>query len=386
MARTRHLLDRTTDTYQSIRLWELLSQVRAEIASAKKRFRDGHVAQETMVYLVRLDDELEMRLGVLAQIRRSLRRLPRGEAHAGGLTPHRGHIRRVSGQDREIHPQTSSTRRRRHGSVKTEATSRSSTPPDAHHQPFSWVDALLSSGMSTPLFRHQGTNTDALRSHATAITDPQVGQLYLGYWSPERRYYAVLVLPFGSFAPIGLPGSIASTQLLDCERRPCHTRDHQTGAYAWSYGFGQDEDEYEYGDGDAPMSRVLDREFPVIWFSTLHFPARAQYSWLEARHLRPFCLEKTPRPFWNAILHFVHERNEDGRCSLTTDLDRPPGNGPLLAAPAIRTRGLPSAHIDTYFDNVVYVSDHGDDENVDPTFCMRRRVVGPTMRRGGGWL
>ncbi|KAG5992981.1 hypothetical protein E4U43_003610, partial [Claviceps pusilla] len=111
-------------------------------------------------------------------------------------------------------------------------------------------------------------------------------------------------------AEIGLPGSIASTGLLDCKRRPCHTRHPDTGAYAWSYGFAK------RGDVKAP-----DREFPVLWFSAVNFPAKAQYSWLLARHLRRFRLEETSRTYWDAVRDFVHERNKNGCCDLTTDLD-----------------------------------------------------------------
>ncbi|KAG6024878.1 hypothetical protein E4U41_001662 [Claviceps citrina] len=217
-------------------------------------------------------------------------------------------------------------------------------PCHHHHRP------RLPLPVSRPCWRvkHRQRRTTNLEP----IINPLVGQIYCGYWPPERRHYAVIVLPIGgSFAPLGLRGSIASTKLLQCERRPCHTRHPDTGDYAWSHGF-------------APK----DREFPVVWISDTRFPARAQYSWLEARHLSPLRIEKTPRQFWPTIEEFVRRRNRDGL--LATDLAHPPANGAPVALPAVRNTANARlcAQIDAYFDNVVFVD---ETENSDPDFEMK---------------
>ncbi|KAG5984839.1 hypothetical protein E4U55_003057 [Claviceps digitariae] len=370
MERTREQIYKTTDVDRETELHEVLERLCADYASVTKRSREKNVLRET--YLTQLRGENQKRLDLLRRIRRILQRLPQGDMACAEDCPQRdgdsGHFWPVAGQVRPTDPQTW-TRRRHHGFVKREEEIPASSPvTDAYHLPFTWPDAVPgggnSSGASTTLLGYMPNRM----SNSRAITNPQVGQLYLGYWYPEGINYAVIVLPFGSFAPVGLPGSIASTKLLDLERLPCHTRNHDTGAYAWSYGFGKDGDE-----------RVLDREFPVIWISTLHFPARAKYSWLPARDLSRFCLEKTPRPYWDTIRDFVRERNNDGCSVLTTDLDHPPGNGAPLDVPAVRIKGALCAQLDAYFDNLPFLEDD-DNEFEDPTY-----VKGDESRMTCAW-
>ncbi|KAG6012373.1 hypothetical protein E4U54_007578 [Claviceps lovelessii] len=279
-------LRRSTDTDQQIALCERLMQVFSEIASLKKRFGDEDGRRERTGYLSELHGEHRQRLKLLRRVQNILQRHPLAQqetetAHAESLA-HRTRVRpRVTGQV-----------------FRTELSSWIRSP--------SASSGMSMSSMSPSLLRHQHSRT----GKSPAITDPVIGQLYLGYWPPHAIYYPLIVLPFGSFAPVGLPGSIASTGLLDYKRRPCHTRHPDTGAYAWSYGFAK------HGDVKVP-----DREFPVLWFSAVDFPAKAQYSWLLARHLRRFRLEKTSRTYWDAVRDFVHERNKNGCCDLTTDLD-----------------------------------------------------------------
>ncbi|KAG5922912.1 hypothetical protein E4U42_005151 [Claviceps africana] len=320
MEQTRQELGRTTDSDRQIEAYEVMARVYAEMACARRRAFDRDVVQRKGVYLRELTREHQTRLHLLHRVRDILRCLP----HWDG--------------------------------VKTEEPDPSrASAPDAYHPPsFSWGDATCRTG-AIPASPRPGRTAPG---GSPAMVNPQVGQLYLGYWEDEKRYYAVMVLPFGSLAPVGIPGSIASTKLLDYERRPCHTRHPDTGAYAWSYGFAK--------DGDA---RVLGREFPVVWFSTLQFPARATYSWIEARHLRRFCLGKTPRQFWGTVRDFIHDRNRTGWCVMT-DLDHPAADGAPLDVPAVRPRGAAlCAQVDAYFDNVVFVEDI-DDEKKDPTFVV----------------
>ncbi|KAG5929164.1 hypothetical protein E4U53_002517 [Claviceps sorghi] len=340
-------VDRTTDRDRQIEAYEVMARVCGQMATARRRASSRDVVRQRRAYLRELNGEYHKRLHLLLQARDILRRLPARES--------------APVEDSAAKPPTG-TARGRPGGVKVEEPG----SPDAYHVPFPREDSARSTGAmpaSARLGRRPRRADDS-----PAMVNPQVGQLYCGYWEPEARYYGVMVLPWGSLAPVGIPGCLTSTKLLDCERRPCHTRHPVTGAYAWSYGFAK--------DGDA---KVLGREFPVVWFSSLRFPARATYSWLEARHLRRFRLEKTPRPFWGTIRDFIHDRNRTGWL-LTADLDYPATDGAPLDVPAVRpTGGALRARLDAYFDNVIFVEDDGDDEQKDSTFA-----VGNTFGGGAG--
>ncbi|GAB0139950.1 hypothetical protein EsHS_00000588 [Epichloe bromicola] len=188
----------------------------------------------------------------------------------------------------------------------------------------------------------------ARRIRDAAITNPEVGRVYLGYWAPESRKYAVIVLPFGSFHSIGLPGSITSTTLLKYERRPSHTRHPDTGDYAWSFGFG---------DGQI---HELDREFPVIWLDNSRFPEKARYSWIKARHLTKLDKGKISMSHRDTVEDFLRRR--DAADSMNNMDDR----NASASVPAVRDAWEERPQIDAYFDNVDYVD--GDDPDYDPDY------------------
>ncbi|QPH10996.1 hypothetical protein C2857_002545 [Epichloe festucae Fl1] len=191
----------------------------------------------------------------------------------------------------------------------------------------------------------------ARRIRDAAITKPEVGRVYLGYWAPDSRNYAVIILPFGLFHSIGLPGSIASTPLLKCERRPSHTRHPDTGDYAWSFDFG---------DGGI---HELDREFPVIWFGNSRFPEKAQYSWIKARHLTKLDMDKISMSQRNTVQDFLRRRDA------ADSMDNMDDRNASASVPAVRHAWEEeSPQIDAYFDNVDYVDD--DDPDYDPDIEM----------------
>ena len=89
----------------------------------------------------------------------------------------------------------------------------------------------------------------------TGITHPVPGELYLGYWTTEKRNYAVLMLPFGDLKPAGMQGTLESTGLLEPTRVPrCYVQDPANKTWGWAAG---------YEDGGAVITR---REFPVMYF------------------------------------------------------------------------------------------------------------------------
>jgi hypothetical protein len=122
------------------------------------------------------------------------------------------------------------------------------------------------------------------------ITDPAVGELYLGSWHPRGSqasptWFAVVVLPTGSFRKVGISGSISDTRLTDYIP-VCYKSDIKTRTII---GWADD-----YKDGGP---RVAFRKFPVMYFEddqtmpsegNLQIPSPESLEWLPASRLRAF--------------------------------------------------------------------------------------------------
>ena len=81
------------------------------------------------------------------------------------------------------------------------------------------------------------------------ITNAEPGELYLAYWKKDKKYYAVMVLPWGSLEKAGMGGSLSTTGLL--QKAPaCYIVDTLTQQIAgWNT--------------EVPETK---REFPVLYF------------------------------------------------------------------------------------------------------------------------
>ena len=116
------------------------------------------------------------------------------------------------------------------------------------------------------------------------ITEPAVGEVYRTYF-PGQGYYAALMLPTGSFEPVGMAGSMSMTGLPACTPK-CYLVDKlNPGTYKWADG---------YEDGGPKVHR---RKFPMMSFGkslviprrgTFGIPVGRHFSWVHARDLRPF--------------------------------------------------------------------------------------------------
>jgi len=84
-----------------------------------------------------------------------------------------------------------------------------------------------------------------------------------------------LILPFGSFATLGMPDSaIEDTGLLD-HIPDCYCR-NETGKFDWSEDFRE----------KGPL--VAERQFPVMYFNSSQFPTNSSVAWVASKDLRPF--------------------------------------------------------------------------------------------------
>ena len=118
------------------------------------------------------------------------------------------------------------------------------------------------------------------------IMHPLEGKPYRAYWrsgSRDQGWYALIVLPLGSFDAIGLHGSFLETDLAK-SIPSCYER-HDSTVFQWAEG---------YRDGERLVTK---RKFPVMWIhdgqtfplhKDLMMPTPAWYNWLPAPDLRPF--------------------------------------------------------------------------------------------------
>jgi hypothetical protein len=114
------------------------------------------------------------------------------------------------------------------------------------------------------------------------IIDPVEGALYRVWYA--GAYYAVLMLPTGSFESVGMVGSIADTGLA-AHIPTCYISNKQEKKiHGWA-------DDYKNGG-----SLIRRRKFPVMYLDGLDVPLDGEFgipkgnlfSWVPARDLRPF--------------------------------------------------------------------------------------------------
>ena len=116
------------------------------------------------------------------------------------------------------------------------------------------------------------------------IVDPVVGELYRSYF--QGAYWAVLMLPTGSFEPVGMVGGIADTGLAANIPKCYDSNKQEKKIHGWA-------DAYE--DGERLTHR---RKFPVMYLNGLNIPVDGEFeipegklfSWVPARDLRLFDL------------------------------------------------------------------------------------------------
>ncbi|KAK6860910.1 hypothetical protein PG995_004546 [Apiospora arundinis] len=178
-----------------------------------------------------------------------------------------------------------------------------STPKETHQIP-SRPRPALREEVATDTSR-SATRAESEEHEREVITQPLEGKPYLGYWRSGSRgqgWYALIVLPLGSFNVIGLDGSFLETELTK-SIPACYERQNGT-VLQWAEG---------YRDGERLVNK---RQFPVMWFHdaqtfSLHkdliIPDPVWYNWLQASDLRPLSSNcesggnKRPRGYSSAL-------------------------------------------------------------------------------------
>lgn len=120
------------------------------------------------------------------------------------------------------------------------------------------------------------------------IMEPTVGEIYCVWYKPGRAYYAALMLPTGSFEPVGIAGDIAKTGLITYV--PACYRKLEKKILGWTH-------DYEAGG-----CRVHRRKFPMMYLEDhlnvpldgeFLIPKKNIFSWVRAKDMRPFDLDSS---------------------------------------------------------------------------------------------
>ncbi|KAK3375857.1 hypothetical protein B0T24DRAFT_676760 [Lasiosphaeria ovina] len=149
------------------------------------------------------------------------------------------------------------------------------------------LDAPTSAQKPASQFVHEtpsNSSTSLAHQLPVGIKNPTPGELYLGYWTKEKKNYAVLLLPRGDLKCAGMHGTLSDTGLL-IKAPKCYVIDRMSMQIkGWAPG---------YEDG-GPLE--MKRDFPVMYFD-----GRRSVGWLRAKDLSPFNFQN---PCWKDIPFF----------------------------------------------------------------------------------
>ncbi|KAK0709287.1 hypothetical protein B0T26DRAFT_400711 [Lasiosphaeria miniovina] len=149
------------------------------------------------------------------------------------------------------------------------------------------LDAPASAQKPASQFVHEtpsNSSTSLAHQLPVGINNPTPGELYLGYWTKEKKNYAVLLLPRGDLKCAGMHGTLSDTGLL-IKAPKCYVIDRiSMQIKGWAPG---------YEDG-GPLE--MKRDFPVMYFD-----GRRSVGWLRAKDLSPFNFQN---PCWKDIPFF----------------------------------------------------------------------------------
>lgn len=118
---------------------------------------------------------------------------------------------------------------------------------------------------------------------ASAITRPEEGKFYLGFWAPTKKWYMLIILPIrpdGSLKEVGLKEKLQQTDLMSNVPK-CYRSDRiSLRIIGWQPA---------YSDGGAKADK---REYPVMFFDS---PVQKHsVGWLPGAKLRPVDLYNPP--------------------------------------------------------------------------------------------
>jgi len=178
--------------------------------------------------------------------------------------------------------------------------------PDSEFYP---PDDLTDDPFNSPQTRYS-------QSVLTPQVDPQPGEVYTAFWPKDKRYYAILILPWGSFRQLGIPGwegsSLENTPHLkfpdeipaSCEYDPC------TGVVGFA-------DAYKFGGTHAAQ-----REDPIMYFDAVEYPWKCNYGWVPVTEMCQYDPSDNSIPHKRQVDEFLlNHKNYQAGLTRTSDAD-----------------------------------------------------------------
>ncbi|KAF5622114.1 uncharacterized protein FTJAE_11081 [Fusarium tjaetaba] len=107
--------------------------------------------------------------------------------------------------------------------------------------------------------------------------DPQPGEVYTTFWKKTKRFFAILVLPWGSFRQFGWDMNLMdNTALLKKHIPVCYDYDPATGTVEWAENYGPG-GKYHYK-----------RKYPIMYFDADVFPWECAIGWVAMNEFRAY--------------------------------------------------------------------------------------------------
>ncbi|KAF4342747.1 hypothetical protein FBEOM_3331 [Fusarium beomiforme] len=153
-------------------------------------------------------------------------------------------------------------------------------------RPLSSVSATGSTSPSGPRTRSSRLYVDL---------DPQPGEIYTTFWPDCKKYFAILVLPWGNFHSFGWEMTLKQTGLLGPRIKvpACYKYDPVTETAEWA-------DEYKPGG-----KHYHKRKYPVLFFDMDNFPWNCGSWWLPVRDFCPYDPDTRGIPFKDKVDQFL---------------------------------------------------------------------------------
>ncbi|KAF5708291.1 hypothetical protein FGLOB1_6506 [Fusarium globosum] len=107
--------------------------------------------------------------------------------------------------------------------------------------------------------------------------DPQPGEVYTTFWKKTKRFFAILVLPWGSFRQFGWDMNLMdNTALLKKNIPACYDYDPATGTVDWTENY-RPGGKYHYK-----------RKYPIMYFDAPVFPWECAIGWVAVNEFRAY--------------------------------------------------------------------------------------------------
>ncbi|KAH7111365.1 hypothetical protein EDB81DRAFT_703762 [Dactylonectria macrodidyma] len=152
----------------------------------------------------------------------------------------------------------------------------------------------------TGVDRHSRLKRQSKQRRHEGISSPIPGRIYLEYWETTKDWLPALLLPHIGLEEFGVPSTLESIGLTEYIPE-CYYYDTETKDLKWKKG-------YEHGG-----PRVMEREFPVLYFDGNKFPDGSPADWVRAGDLQDLdVFDASPRlvPNVKSAKNYLRRRME----------------------------------------------------------------------------